>query len=635
MRWSRLSAGIGQLRPCRIGEKWRRMRTRLQKNGIDDDDEARRNGAEDRQRIDRTVRNLRPKPKSDRCGGAGGAGCGTAHGLCGGGHALFFTRMSTFAAAIFALQRGACRRGRRALRPAGRQMRQPLRWRSARNAFLSRLARSQSSGRRTVTRVPSPTPAADGQLAAVQPHQALDDGKSEAGAAMAAVVRRARLEVGLADPRQILVADADAVVLDREDDARRFRARADRDLAAAVGEADRVRQEIEQNLVERALVGDHFGKIVGADLSSSTPASRARSARRSQQPAMTCAGREGLRRDLEIVGLDLRHVENAVDHRQQVVPGIVDEAGIFVAASGIERQHRFLHQHFRKADDGVERRAQFVAHGGEEAALGGIGALSLRARVLERLLLPLAFGHVAQHRDDFAAASSPASAVARSSGRQRISIHTNCVAGWPLASTILAPHAELDRAALSQGRGVAERGEIGGTVGDVDAVEQAMPMQFDDRATEQQFGGRRDEQHRAVAAMAGDHVGHVARQQPVTVLFGVEQPEARPRQRLGAEREPRRVERGGNDAERGERRVAAGARSAAADEQRRESPAGRRRRGRSVEAVATTRRDAESAASSGTTTSQMAAKEAMPPVEAATTVTNPVSASDDSTWALS
>ena len=51
--------------------------------------------------------------------------------------------------------------------------------------------------------------------------------------------------------------------------------------------------------------------------------------------------------------------------------------------------------------------------------------------------------------------------------------------------------------------------------------------------------------------------------------------------------------------------------------------------------MATTRRDAESAASSGTTTSQIAANEAIPPVDTATSVTSPVSASDDNTCALS
>ena len=39
-----------------------------------------------------------------------------------------------------------------------------------------------------------------------------------------------------------------------------------------------------------------------------------------------------------------------------------------------------LHQHFGEADDGVERRAQFVTHGGKEAALGGVGALRLGMR---------------------------------------------------------------------------------------------------------------------------------------------------------------------------------------------------------------------------------------------------------------
>ena len=70
-----------------------------------------------------------------------------------------------------------------------------------------------------MTRVPSPTRLRILDLAAVQPHQALDDGKSETGAAVAAVVGGARLKVRLADAREIFVADADAVVLDHEGDA--------------------------------------------------------------------------------------------------------------------------------------------------------------------------------------------------------------------------------------------------------------------------------------------------------------------------------------------------------------------------------------------------------------------------------
>ena len=67
----------------------------------------------------------------------------------------------------------------------------------------------------------------------------------------------------------------------------------------------------------------------------------------------------------------------------------------------IDHQHVFLHDHLGETDDGVERRAQFVAHGGEEAGLGRIRLLGGGARQFERLLLHLAVGDVAHHGDDF------------------------------------------------------------------------------------------------------------------------------------------------------------------------------------------------------------------------------------------
>src|SRR5580692_3422456 len=156
-------------------------------------------------------------------------------------------------------------------------------------------------------------PAADREFAAVQPHQALDDGKPQARAAIAAVIGSAGLEVRLADPRQIFVADADAIVLDHEGDVARLGAGADHNLAAAISEADRIRQEIEHDLVERALVGDDFRQIVGRQ-----PFELDAGLARPQRQDVATAGNdrsriEGLRRDLEIVGLDLRHVENTVD----------------------------------------------------------------------------------------------------------------------------------------------------------------------------------------------------------------------------------------------------------------------------------------------------------------------------------
>ena len=126
-------AGIGHLRPCRIGEKWRRMRARLQEDRIDDDHEAGSTSAEDRQRVDRTVRNFRPKAKADRSGGADGASCGPA---------------PVFVAAVTHFSLPVCRHSTRDPRPPTRRLQagrprpsasgpangQPLRWRSTRKA---------------------------------------------------------------------------------------------------------------------------------------------------------------------------------------------------------------------------------------------------------------------------------------------------------------------------------------------------------------------------------------------------------------------------------------------------------------------------------------------------------------------
>ena len=72
----------------------------------------------------------------------------------------------------------------------------------------------------------------------------------------------------------------------------------------------------------------------------------------------------------DAAGLDLRHVEDVVDDLEQVLAALVDVAAIFAIAVGAERaEHARLHD-LGEADDGVERRAQLVAHIGEEFRLG-------------------------------------------------------------------------------------------------------------------------------------------------------------------------------------------------------------------------------------------------------------------------
>ena len=70
-------------------------------------------------------------------------------------------------------------------------------------------------------------------------------------------------------------------------------------------------------------------------------------------------------------GLDLRQVEDVVDDRQQVRGGRLD----LVQALGLLRRRAGALQQVREAEDGVQRRADLVAHVGQEGALGLVGGL--------------------------------------------------------------------------------------------------------------------------------------------------------------------------------------------------------------------------------------------------------------------
>ena len=108
----------------------------------------------------------------------------------------------------------------------------------------------------------------------------------------------------------------------------------------------------------------------------------ARSLSRWWQSSTTRLSDTGLLVELVAAGLDARQIEDFVDQAEQVHAGTVDVAGIFLV-----RRHRVgaenlaLH-HFGEAEDGVEWRAQLVAHLGEEARLGDIGGFGAPARLV-------------------------------------------------------------------------------------------------------------------------------------------------------------------------------------------------------------------------------------------------------------
>ena len=98
---------------------------------------------------------------------------------------------------------------------------------------------------------------------------------------------------------------------------------------------------------------------------------------------------------LGLARLDLGQVENVVDQAQQVEAARVDVGGIGAILLGLGAEHLVLDD-LRKADDGIERRAQLVAHVGEELRLGARGRLGGVARAPQLLVRLPAHGDVAQ-----------------------------------------------------------------------------------------------------------------------------------------------------------------------------------------------------------------------------------------------
>ncbi len=75
--------------------------------------------------------------------------------------------------------------------------------------------------------------------------------------------------------------------------------------------------------------------------------------------------------------LDLREVKHVVDEAEEMLAGAVD-ALERLGEAGELRAFGLLAQHLGQADDGVERRAQLVAHIGEELRLVLARNLELR-----------------------------------------------------------------------------------------------------------------------------------------------------------------------------------------------------------------------------------------------------------------
>src|SRR5262249_60424211 len=96
-------------------------------------------------------------------------------------------------------------------------------------------------------------------------------------------------------------------------------------------------------------------------------------------------------------GFGLREVEDIVDEIEQVGAAAPDVVQILPVALATDRAVHLLDDHVGEADDRVERRAQLVAHHGQELRFGAVGAFGVVPGAEQLRLGRLAVGGVEDH----------------------------------------------------------------------------------------------------------------------------------------------------------------------------------------------------------------------------------------------
>ncbi|MNL26187.1 hypothetical protein D3C87_1477020 [compost metagenome] len=97
---------------------------------------------------------------------------------------------------------------------------------------------------------------------------------------------------------------------------------------------------------------------------------------------------------LELAGFDLREVQDVVDDVQQRIARPLEDADVIPLLVGEDG----IPQELGHADDGVHRRADLMAHGGQELALGKRGVQGLVLGLAQLRLGALALGDVLGNR---------------------------------------------------------------------------------------------------------------------------------------------------------------------------------------------------------------------------------------------
>ena len=147
------------------------------------------------------------------------------------------------------------------------------------------------------------------------------------------------------------------------------------------GELDRVAQQVQQDLLQAHAVAQHLpgrgGVHVDGQLQALAAGPIGHHVRHTLQ-ALRGQELDGI--ELHLAGFDLGEVQDVVDQLQQLAAGIKDAPQVVLLA---RRQRVSAHQ-VRKTQHRVHRRADLVAHVGQEGALGLVGRVSRLLGLLQR-----------------------------------------------------------------------------------------------------------------------------------------------------------------------------------------------------------------------------------------------------------
>ncbi len=207
-------------------------------------------------------------------------------------------------------------------------------------------------------------------IAAHEPREVLADGQAEAGAAEAPGGGGIRLREALEQPARLLPVEPDARVAHAEVQQRGvglppFGAHAEDDLTARC-ELHGIARVVEQDLLQAQGVAQQVLRHVGRHFEDEFQAFRLALLRDQRRRLLQQLVQVDLPAfEFQLAGLDLGEVEDVVDDAQQVVAGGLHVVEI-TALLGVQAR---LQQQVRQADDGVQGRADLVAHVGQERGL--------------------------------------------------------------------------------------------------------------------------------------------------------------------------------------------------------------------------------------------------------------------------